>query len=186
MKLMKKTNNSYLYEKIKLREKLINDIKWDIFVLDCYWWEWVIWSNIWQKRKVVRIWIDKKKYNNWHNLIWDNLKVLPTLDLNKFNVIDLDAYWYPDRQLELVINKWYKWIVFCTFISWMWAMWWLTKNIFNKIWYNYKDVSKIKTLFSKDYIEKTKWYLYSLWIRKIYFYLKGEQKNKLYTWFCIK
>lgn len=49
--------------------------------------------------------IDKKKYDGPETIYGDNLKILPSLDLQSFDLIDLDAYGVPNKQLSIIAEK---------------------------------------------------------------------------------
>ena len=99
-----KTNNSYLAEKINLRLRHLPNKK-SIEVLDCFAGKSVIWNRIKSKSNynINVIGIDKIKYGN--NLNGDNVKYLKGMDLKRFDLIDLDAYGIPFKQLEIIFKK---------------------------------------------------------------------------------
>ena len=49
--------------------------------------------------------IDKRPDAPWNTIRADNLKVLPTLDLAAFDLVDLDAYGVPATQLAIVAER---------------------------------------------------------------------------------
>lgn len=49
--------------------------------------------------------IDKRKYDGPETVYGDNLKILPSLALGEFDLIDLDAYGVPYKQLRIVAEK---------------------------------------------------------------------------------
>lgn len=64
--------------------------------------------------------IDIQEYDAF-GMIGDNLKLLQTIDLSKYDVIDLDAYGVPCDQLEIIFSRGYKGIIFFTFIQTMYG-----------------------------------------------------------------
>lgn len=111
-----KTDNSYLGDKVYLRANhLPND---DIILLDAYAGLGHIWqgvSNV-TGRKINRLAIDKKRTIGFH-LPGDNLAYLPSMDLTRFNAIDLDAYGVPYPQIEIVFQSKFSGWVYVTFIQ---------------------------------------------------------------------
>jgi hypothetical protein len=91
MARIKKTDNSYLQDKIHLRINHLPPGDEPINVLDCYAGEGTIWRNIKrlaQPRTFRVLPIDTRKDIGFH-LPGDNLGFLASLDLTKFHVIDL-------------------------------------------------------------------------------------------------
>ncbi len=117
MAQIKKTNNSYLGNKIDLR---LNHLpKGDLSVLDCYGGAGLIWRAIMgeTKRRIRYVAIDESDYSVGFYLPGNNLAYLQSLDLGRFNVIDLDAYGVPFEQLEILFQRGYTGRVFVTFIQ---------------------------------------------------------------------
>ncbi len=175
-----KTDNSYLKSKVNLR---INHLpqKNNIKVLDCYAGECKIWNNIKTKTEenIIITGIDKKPYGN--NLRGDNLKYLKGLNLDSYDIIDLDAYGVPFRQLEIIFKKGYKGILYITFIQSMFGQ--LPIKMLNKIGYTKSMIKKCPTLFNRGGIEKFKQYLAINGIKKITIVIKG---NKNYMYISLK
>ena len=172
-----KTNNSYLAEKINLRLRHLPNKK-SIEVLDCFAGKSVIWNRIKSKSNynINVIGIDKIKYGN--NLNGDNVKYLKGMDLKRFDLIDLDAYGIPFKQLEIIFNKGYRGILFITFIQSMFGA--LPAKMLNKLGYTKTMIKRCPTLFNKNGIDKFKKYLATKGIKKIIIISK---KNKNYI--CI-
>ncbi len=89
-----KTDNANLSHKVYLRRKATKGLK-ELCVLDCFAGENRIWSNFDCKKYYG---IEKVK-GKGKNLNADNERVLKSLDLSKFNVIDLDSYGIPVASL---------------------------------------------------------------------------------------
>lgn len=168
-----KTDNSHLYSKVNLRMKHLPDKK-DIKVLDCFAGKSTIWNKIRKKteKNINIIAIDKKSYPN--TLKGDNIKYLKGMDLNKYDIIDLDAYGIPFRQMEVIFRKKYKGILFITFIQSMFGA--LPIRILEKIGYTRNMIKKCPTLFNRNGIEKSKQYLAINGIRKILIIHKNNKK----------
>lgn len=111
---IKKTNNSYLGNKVGLRISYLPD--GDLSVLDCYGGAGKIWAAIKREtgRQIRYLPIDKLDYGIGLYLPGENLVYLASLDLSRFNVIDLDAYGVPYHQLEVVFAKKFSGRVFVT------------------------------------------------------------------------
>lgn len=110
----KKTNNSYLGNKVDLR---INHLpNGDLSVLDCYGGAGKIWVAIEREtgRLIRYLPIDKLDCGVGLFLPGDNLVYLASLDLSRFNVVDLDAYGVPYHQLEALFDKGFTGRVFVT------------------------------------------------------------------------
>lgn len=174
------TNNSYLDDKIKLRLENLPD-KNSINVLDCYRGSSEIWGRIKKltKKQINVVGIDKENYSGLY-LKGDNLKFLKTLDLNSFDIIDLDSYGIPYKQLELIFKKKYKGYVFVTFIQSQFGR--LNNKLLFRLGYTQNMVNKIPTLFSKNGYEKFKSYLKICGICRI---KSLNYNNKHYLFFKI-
>lgn len=153
------TNNSYLLDKIRLRLLNLPDKK-EINVLDCYRGNNEIWKAIKHKsdKAINVLGIDKEKKYDGVYLQGENLKFLKTLDLNKFDIIDLDAYGIPYKQLELIFERKFRGIIFVTFIQSIMGM--INKKLLFKLGFTQSMISKCPTLISKNGYEKFKSYLY--------------------------
>lgn len=94
------TDNANIDSKIHLRMMAIEGLE-KINVLDCFAGENRIWSRIPHDSYYG---IETKKGKGKKNLFADNLRVIPSLDLSKYNVIDIDSYGLPLDQI-LAIHK---------------------------------------------------------------------------------
>ena len=147
---MVQTNNSYLSDKVALRMNHIPD-KERLRVLDCYGGEGKIWTAVKKLtgRKITVLPIEIKEYNNASfHLPGDNRSYLQTLDLSKFDVIDLDAYGTPIEQLETLFERNYKGVVFVTFIQSIMGM--LPYVLLRAVGFTDEMVKKCPTLFGKS------------------------------------
>lgn len=95
-----KTDNFNLQDKVKLRQMAVQHLD-EIKVLDLFAGNNCIWSNFDCKR-YYGIEIEKGKGKN---LNADNRKVIPSLDLSDFNVIDCDSYGMPVEQLSAIFKN---------------------------------------------------------------------------------
>ena len=177
-----KTNNDKraIEAKIQLR---INSLpkKDTIYVLECYGGENILWNKIKKlsDKNIIVYSIDIKKYNNFQ-MQGDSLKVIKSIDLSKFDIIDLDSYGIPFDHLEIVFKKQYKGVVHCTVIQSMMGN--LPNGLLEANGYTKKMFSKCRTLFSKNGFDKFKNYLAINKVKSIELF---NIKNKNYLWFYI-
>lgn len=160
------TDNSYLLEKIILRETEVTNFK-SLLVLDCYAGDGKIWNKIIERTgkeiKILRI--DQKNDKKGIYLKGDNVKFIKTIDIHKFDIIDLDAYGTPYKLLKEILRRNYNGIIFVTFIQT--GMGNLPKGMLLDLGYTQSMLSKIQTLFTKDGSEKLKNWLSINGIKKI-------------------
>jgi hypothetical protein len=175
-----KTNNDaeMLQAKIDLRIQSIAHLKDEVNVLELFGGEGVLWAEvIKQTGKTVNILsIDKNKYRRLQ-LQGDNMKFIESLDLKIFDLIDIDAWGSPFKQLDMILNRGYAGIIHCTFIQSVLGQ--LSKDMLISLGYTHEMIEKIPTLFGKNGIEKFKTYLANKGIKEIHIAQKGR-KNYLY------
>lgn len=111
-----KNDNDFVMDKIMLRSNNLPD--GDVRVLDCFSGSGVIWRGVKQKtgRDIKVLPIDKRR-DIGLVLAGDNVEFLYSLDLSKFNVVDLDAYGVPYEQIRALVSRGYSGVVFVTFIQ---------------------------------------------------------------------
>lgn len=95
-----KTDNANLYHKVYLRKDAVKNLD-EIRCLDLFAGNNVIWSHF-DCKKYYGIEVEKGKGKN---LNANNLRVIESLDLSKFNVIDCDSYGMPIRQIEQIYKN---------------------------------------------------------------------------------
>ncbi len=178
---IKKTDNSHLVEKVKLRLDCLDEIEKDeVKILECYSGTGVIWDEVKKhtKKDLKILKIEKRIFKDSVYLVGDNLKFIESIDINKFDIIDLDAYGSPVKLLEIILKKGYKGCVHCTYIQTMFGG--LDKKMLNKLGYSDSMINKIPSLFNKNPLEKMLFYLntYNVKCVKGYFL-----KNKNYFYF---
>jgi hypothetical protein len=113
----KKTDNDFIRDKMDLRVAHLPD--GDITVLDCFSGKGMIWRGV-QKitgRKISTLPIDIRNDLTSFHLDGHNQQFMMTMDLSRFNVIDLDAYGVPHEQLQILFDRKYSGTVFVTFIQ---------------------------------------------------------------------
>lgn len=177
-----KTDNSFLELKIKLR---IDNLpaKQKINILDVYHGQGIIWSKIINQnsKHIAILGMDQKTYNGIIQLRGDNVKFLKKMDLSVYDIIDLDAYGIPFKQLETIFqNRSLQkgTIFFITFIQKYHGA--VQYKLLNYYGYTKKMIEKIPTLFYKNGFDKFKHYLAFKGIRHIKYY---EVDNKYYATF---
>ncbi|MBA7476231.1 hypothetical protein ES707_11613 [subsurface metagenome] len=176
------TDNSFLDTKIKLR--IDNLPAGDCNVLDCYTGTGLIWKTIKErtKRRINVLGMDLKKLNGIY-LHGDNLKFLASMDISKFNIIDLDAYGVPYNQLKIIFSQKLQpeTIVFVTFIQSIYGG--LPHGMLMDLGYNSLMIKKCPAIFFRNGFEKFKQYLAIKGIGQIKHY---SHKKKHYLCFSIK
>lgn len=147
---MAQTNNSYLADKVALRAGHLPAGD-HLRVLDCYAGEGKIWAAVRRLtgRRITVLPIDVKEYEETSfYLPGDNRAYLQTLDLNRFDVIDLDAYGVPFDQLEQVFSSGYQGVVFVTFIQSVMGQ--LPLGLLRAVGFSDEMVKKCPTLFGRS------------------------------------
>lgn len=172
------TDNSYLLKKLKLRISHLPD-KNDVSVLDCFAGKSVIWKKIEDLtgKKVEYTGIEKERGKNYKCICGDNLKVLSSLELNKFDVIDIDAYGVPAKQIKMISEQGYKGIIFFTAI--VVCLGNQPNDILLASGLSIKAIRKCRTIFAKQFRHIFLWYLYQHFSSCDIIYIEPE-RNKLY------
>jgi hypothetical protein len=178
-----KTNNdpAMIDVKVMLRLKSLPN-KQNIYVLDAYGGEGTLWQKVKKQtdKNINILGIDKNSYNKIQ-LQGDNLKFLKSLDLSKFDIIDLDAWGSPCNQLEMLSKRKYKGIVHVTFIQS--GMGRINNKLLYAFGYTKQMINKCPTLLCKNGIDKIKNYIAKTFnVRKINI---SEMNRKYYFYFVI-
>lgn len=176
-----KTNNdaSLIEAKVMLRIASL-PAKKDITVLEAFGGEGVLRGIIKRrcpKKNIQVLSIDKNKYKRVQ-LQGDNLKYLASFNLQEFDVIDLDAWGSPVKQLEILFQKKYTGIVHCTFIQTMQGN--LPKALLYANGYTDKMLEKINSIFVTNGLEKFYNYLAVNGVQRLEIVSKSR---KNYLWF---
>lgn len=156
---MKQTENSHMAEKIAIRELALPKKK-IIRVLDCFSADGLLWKQIKDRnpeKDIRTLRIEMKAEKKGVYLQGDNLKFISGMDLSKFDLIDLDAFGSPYKQLEVLFRREYKGPVVCTFIQTMVGA--LDRDMLSVIGYPRTMVTKAPTLFYRDGQAKMEAYL---------------------------
>jgi hypothetical protein len=163
-----KTNNAFPNIKKRLRQI---DRPQPTKVLDCYAGN----QEMWKGEDLERYYpIDKESYRTL-SIKADNIKIMMSLDLSQFNVIDVDAYGVPFKQLEIIFRSRFQGTVYFTFIQSIYGQ--LPKKLLKEFGYTSEMLKKTNTLFCRKGFDKFKNYLAKRGVDKIkYFNPEGTQK----------
>lgn len=166
------------YMKVDLRIASISEMN-DIKVLDAFSGRGRIWKEVQKKHpgNIDITQIDTRIDKEGAYLKGDNSKFMGSINLSQFDLIDLDAYGIPFKQLEVVFKSNFKGIIHCTFIQSGMGM--LPKKMLEKVGYSRAMIDKIPTLFSKKGIEILYKYLSINNIERLYLLSLGR-KHYLY------
>lgn len=117
-----------------------------------------MWSEVKkQSNKEIYVFsIDQKRYKKFQYK-GDSLKVLGSLNLDQFDVIDLDAYGIPFAHLEILFRKKYRGVVHVTCIQS--GMGSLPTKLLNALGYSNDMIRKCRTVFNVNGADKLKGYL---------------------------
>lgn len=167
--------------------ELIN--KSEINVLEAFAGDGFIWDSVrtQTETKINVLRIDEKPDKKGVYLKGNNLKFLRNIDLSNFDIIDLDAYGSPFKQLEIVFDKQYKGFVHCTFIQI--AQGGLHDKILTDLGYTESMIKKVKTLLNKNGMKKMEQYLFLKGIREtngFYHKRSAEEKHGTKNYFYFK
>lgn len=176
------TDNAFFEEKVLLRLESLPE-KPVIKVLDCFSGNGLLWAEV-KKRsgKTIQVLrMDEKPDREGVYLKGNNTKYLASVDLSLFDIIDLDAYGSPFKQLEIIFKRRYSGIIHVTFIQSMMGV--LNKNMLMQLCYTDKMIKKIPSLFNKNGLTKLLEYLYLKGsIEKVRIFSNGR---KNYFWFYL-
>lgn len=163
----KKTDNAYLADKVRLRIDHLPACD-PLRVLDCFAGKGVVWAAV-QKltgRNILRLPIDTRNDDIGFHLPGDNKVYLSSLDLTRFDVIDLDAYGVPAEQIDIVMRSGFRGVLFVTFIQSVMGM--MPITVLEQIGFTHEMVGAAPTLFSKNGWNYFLEYLAKKGVRTIY------------------
>ena len=160
-----KTDNSFLSDKVHLRADNLPN-KEIVNVLDCYAGSGAVWKNVVKLsgRKIRRLPMDFKDDYGFH-LPGDNMGYLTSIDLSKFDVIDLDAYGVPYKQIKTIFSRGYSGLVFITFIQSLFGG--IPEELLCDVGFTESMVKKIPTLFYRHGYDYFLQWLASHGIKKV-------------------
>lgn len=179
----KKTNNdaALIDAKVNLRIRSLPDKK-EINVLEAFGGEGLLWEAVKRRapdKEISVLSIDKNNYGRVQ-LQGDNLKYLASLNLNEFDIIDLDAWGSPVKQLEVIFKRKYSGIVHCTFIQTMQGN--LPKELLVANGYTEPMLQKIRSIFVTNGLQKFLNYLGNKGVKTVQIISKNR---KNYIWFTL-
>lgn len=155
--MAKKTHNSYFDDKVILRLNNLPEKK-HLNVLDCYAYEGNIWNEIKNRAgkdiTVTGLEITKTKKIN---IKTDNIKFLESVEIDRYDIIDLDAFGQPIEQLEIIKEKKWQGTIFITFIQT--GMGNLNKKLLTTYGYSEEMLKKCQTIFTANGFDKLFFYL---------------------------
>lgn len=119
-----KTDNARLADKVALRldySPWPKDTNRPLRVLDLFGGHGVVWAAVARKglKQIHRVPVDMRHDMTELHIHGDNRKVLAGLDLNSFDVVDIDAYGIPVEQLTYILQSGFQGTVFFTAIQTM-------------------------------------------------------------------
>jgi len=180
-----KTDNSYFGEKVLLRLDALPD-RDDVTVLDCYRGEGLLWAEVARRsdKKITVVGIEKDRDKAGPLcLVGDNLKFLGSMDLARYDIIDLDAYGVPFRQMNILFRRGYRGIVIVTFVQ-IWKGG-LHRSLLYDLGYSQDMVRKIPTMFCRDGLTKITQYLAKHGVTRVrgYYEMPGKTINRPRSYF---
>ena len=183
--MAKKTDNSKLEEKLILRREVIDKIgKPEIKVIELYAGKSVMWSILRDEYKdrvkIHLLSIEKEHGNNPRALQGDNMKFIDGIDLNRFDIVDVDAYGIPAGQLKAIRKQNYRGWVIVTAIQSMFGA--LPKDVLLANGITKAMMRKVSAVFVSKGLAYIKNFIYSLGGRTIRGFFE-ERKYYFYTRF---
>jgi len=180
----KKDNNdaAMLHLKVTLRLQSLPD-KQHLCVLDAFGGEGKLWDAVKRQapdKTFTILSIDKNAYKKVQ-LQGDNMKFLMGLNLNQYDIIDLDAWGSPSKQLEYIIRSGYHGIIHCTFIQTGYGG--VGNKILNALGYSDTMIKKCPSLFNRHGFKKFLAFLALKGVKEVSYHSTARgrsQKNYLY------
>jgi hypothetical protein len=168
--------------KVSLRlESLERLNKKVVKVLDAFHGHGYIWNQVssMSDRQIIITPIDVRPDVNKAYLKGENEKFMMTMDLKQYDMIDVDAYGSPFKQLEIILRSDFKGPVHGTFIQSV--MGGINHDLLVKIGYSKNMITKCHTLFSHNGFDKLCAYLSMYGIDNIN-YLDVGRKFYFFFW----
>ncbi len=169
------TDNSHFSAKVKLREIAITNLT-NCNVLDLFSGDGLLWREVKAKHpdKQIQVLSIDKKNKEYLYLKGDNRKYLKSLNLNNFQVVDMDAYGVPFDQLDYVLNSSFRGIIIVTFINSIYGR--LPHKLMFHLGITIRMLNKCQTLFYRNPEEKLFGYLKEKGINSITGYFLDRKK----------
>jgi hypothetical protein len=166
---------------------MIKDLK-EINVLDLYAGHGTIWKTIKERNKDKKInvtSVEKVKGKNPEAIESDALKLIPSLDLSRYDVIDIDVYGNPYKPLKAVVeNGTFKdgVIVFLTDIQTGYGA--VPTELLLGLNFTVRQIKKVPTLFYKFERKAMFNFLYEIGVSKVLTF--QPVSNKMYIGFRLR
>ena len=173
-----KTDNANIESKINLRRLATAKLN-ELRVLDLFAGE----NKLWASFKKARYFGVEKVKGKGKNLNTDNIRVIQSLDLSEFNVIDVDSYGIPANQIyELYQNDTLQKGTIIIYTCITNKMSWLNKRIFEM--FNLHNIyAKSKTMINGYAVDLFHGMLYNLGVRDVTEYQIHSRYEKYYGFF---
>jgi len=182
----KQTDNSRYAEKLKLRDIVSKE---NDKVLDCFHGNGKIWRQINTIKNVNVIGIEKDRDKGDASTIYGLAeKVIPSLDLSKFNIIDFDAYGSPYKSLKQIFdNKTLKEGTYILYTFILTGMGTADKLLLKEIGINSNMYKQCRLIYKKYSFIAFKHFLYKNGVRSIYnYHFIDSHSNKNYGYFVVE
>jgi len=169
------TDNSFLGDKVKLRRDWIEQKSCPVKILDAFSGNGLLWkmSVKHAKHKPIIDRVDiKDKQQALHA---DSAKFMQSVNLKKYQAIDLDAYGVPFQQLKEIFDQKYVGVVFVTVIRSVFGR--LPTAMLLDLGYTQGMIAKCPTLICGDGFQKFEDWIAKNGVKK---YIKRGNNKKLY------
>ena len=179
----KKTDNAHVWLKVAVRREAIAALT-DVRVLDCFAGNNVLWKEI---KPDYYLGLEKVKGKGSRNIHGDNLRLIPSLDLSRYNVIDLDAYGIPGAQLiALLRNKTLPDNVVVVYTGITNAVSGGQKKMIQAAGVPYEAYRKCPTLWNKKMLDLWYFFLFKIGVEKVNrVVVKENSYEKHYGYFVL-
>lgn len=175
-----KKKSSHFNEKIWIRQEALKNVE-KANVLDCFHGQGKLWERLCSTENNIKTvtGIEIKKMESKFSVIRsDNMEVLKSSVLEKYNVFDLDSYGYPVKQMDILFKRLKtKAVIIYTMCYSSLAAIPQEINIAQNI------TKKCKTIMPRYTHDMYEYYLYKHGIQEYYEYSFNERVKKCYGYF---
>lgn len=165
--------------KIRLRLFGLSFLKKDnVLVLDAYHGNGIVWQKVCERapeKNIQVVGIDILPKKSVSVLKGDNRKFLKSMDLNVFDVIDLDAYGIPADQLQILFDRNYHGTIFFTMAAVGFSA--VPIKLLEKNGISKEMRKKCPTIFGSRALEYAFNFLALYGVQKCHYYRKDKDKN---------
>lgn len=179
-----KTLNAFPEDKIRLRLEVLKLFENQdcISVLDCFHGYGKLWGEI-QKRSskeinLLGMEIDREKKSSFPVVYGDNKKLLPSLDLMKYDIIDIDSFGDSYYYIKSIIDK-VKPGAVIIYMHITVNMGSMSRDVINDV-IGDRIYKKCKTIFRSRFVDIFESGLYNLGVRQV---VQMQKNNKIYGFF---